>query len=151
MHEFSANEVLGQWVLADAMVGEVVTDLRKIDAFGNWPGPIREPAVGGTTKTSAQRLEKDLRVEAALSSPDLMTWLREVVDVTTQRDRAVHAIALDQCMKCGSATMYGHPRSGEGVERSRDALLSVKGALRRTHRARASRGNRRVAGGESED
>jgi hypothetical protein len=27
---------------------------------------------------------------------------------------------------CGSATMDRHPRSGEGVERSRDALLSIK-------------------------
>ena len=37
----------------------------------------------------------------------------------------MHAISLNQCMNCGNATKFRHPRSGDEVDRSPEAIASV--------------------------
>jgi len=100
------------------MLGEIVTDLRRILSYTNWPGSILEPDSGSTTHIAAGKLERELRAEAALANAPLMTWLGKLNKVTEARDRVVHAIALHQCMNCGNASMFRHPRSGDEVDRS---------------------------------
>jgi len=121
----SANELVGQLTLADSMLGEVVGDMRKILAYANWPGTVLKPAVGVTTGKAAERLARELRHEAALASAALVNWIAQVAEVTEHRNRVVHAIALNQCMKCGEATMFRHPASGDDVDRSPEAVASV--------------------------
>jgi hypothetical protein len=43
-----------------------------------------------------------------------------------RRDRVVHAIALNQCMNCGEATMFRHPRSGKDVDRGLEAVAAIE-------------------------
>jgi hypothetical protein len=105
----SANELVGQVTLADSMLGEVVADMRKILAYANWPGTVREPAVGVITGRAAERFAKELGHEAALASTALVNWIAQVEEMTQHRNRVVHAIALNQCMNCGEATMFRHP------------------------------------------
>ena len=45
--------------------------------------------------------------------------------MTAHRNRVVHAIALNQCMNCGGATMFRHPASGDDVDRSPEAVASI--------------------------
>ncbi|GLI02921.1 hypothetical protein [Phytohabitans aurantiacus] len=141
MTDPSANELVGQLTLADSMLGEVVGDVRRILAYANWPGTVREPMAGTTTGKAAERLAKELGHEAALASAALVSWIAQVAEVTEHRNRVVHAIALNQCMNCGEATMFRHPRSGDDVDRSPEAVASVVGrykALRADGLARAT-------------
>lgn len=119
------NEV-GKLTLADAMIGEVVADLRLILAHANWPGTIRGYESGQTTQRMASKLERELAEEPALASKDLMTWIEDVVSVASDRDRIVHAVALDQCLSCGQASMFRHPRSEERVDRSPEAVAAIR-------------------------
>jgi len=121
----NADELVGRLTLADAMLGEVVTDLRRIVAYANWPGPIREPADGLTTSRATRKLEVELGHEAAFATGPLASWVAAVTEVVELRDRVVHAIALNQCMNCGDATMFRHPRSGKDVDRSPDAVEAI--------------------------
>ena len=125
MKDPSANELVGQLTLADSMLGEVVADMRKLLAHVNWPGTVREPAVGVTTGRAAEKLAKELGHEAALASAAFVNWIAQVAEVTKHRNRVVHAIALNQCMNCGEATMFRHPASGDDVDRSPEAVASV--------------------------
>lgn len=113
--ESRANELVGRLTLADAMLGEVVTDMRRILAHANWPGIVQEPGVGMTTGRAARKLETELGHEATLATDALTTWIASVTDVVDRRDRVVHAIALNQCMNCGEGTMFRHPRSERAV------------------------------------
>lgn len=126
MKEPSANELVGRLTLADAMLGEVVTDICRIFARANWPGIVREPGIGLTTGRAVRNLETNLGHEAALATAALTTWIAGIKDVVDRRDRIVHAIALNQCMNCGEATMFRHPRSGEAVDRDPQAVAAVE-------------------------
>jgi hypothetical protein len=123
--ESTANELVGRLTLADAMLGEVVTDMRRILAHANWPAIAREPGMGLTTGSAARKLETELGHEAALDTDALTTWVADVKDVVRRRDRVVHAIALDQCLNCGDATKFRHPRSGEDVDRGPEAEAAI--------------------------
>ena len=126
MTESTANELVGRLTLADAMLSEVVTDIRRILAHANWPGIVREPGVGLTTGSAARKLETELGHEAALATGALTTWIAGVKGVVDRRGRVVHAIALNQCMNCGEATMFRHPRSGEDVDRGPEAVAAIE-------------------------
>lgn len=124
--EPSANELVGGLTLTDAMLGELVTDVRRILAHAEWPGHIRLPAVGLTTGQAAEKLERDLRDEPTLATEALTKWIADIKDAFNQRNRIVHAIALNQCMECGDATRHLHPRSGEDVDRGPEAVAAIK-------------------------
>jgi len=121
----NSNELVGRLTLADAMLGEVVTDLLRILGHANWPGTVSDPYVGWTTSRAAKELQKGLTREAAFASPALVRWIADVQEVVERRDRVIHAIALNQCMSCGDATMFRHPRSGDDVDRSPSGVAAV--------------------------
>lgn len=106
-------------------LGELITDMLRLVAHANHPAEPAAVREGGTTSKVAGDLEANLRDERALFGNDVAGWLDRVLAAVDQRDKIVHAIALDQCVSCRSATSYTHPRSSTQVDRSHDAVLSL--------------------------
>ena len=119
------NDAVGKLTLADAMLGEVVTDLLRILAQANWPGTPATVRYGQTTRNVTTELEEYLNAENAVFPRWAWAWVNQVLAAVDLRDQIVHAIALDQCMTCSAATTFSHPRSGSAVDRSPEAVAAL--------------------------
>lgn len=122
----TVHEMIGRLTLADAMLGEAVNDFRDMIATANWPGTVKPLPRGDTTAQAVEKLERDLVLEAAFASPGLVRRMGAVRAATIARNALIHAIAADQCLACGEATRFTHPRSGKVVDRSVESVASVK-------------------------
>jgi hypothetical protein len=57
------------------------------------------------------------------------SWLADIVAATDVRNELLHAVALNQCDVCGAASRFVHPRSGNEVNRSDEAVRELTAQL----------------------
>src|SRR3954463_7296840 len=77
---------------------------------------------GLTTKQAARDVWRRLEADLGLFGNTAGGWLSDVITVTDTRNELLHAVALDRCGTCGTATKFIHPRSGRQVDRSEQAV-----------------------------
>jgi hypothetical protein len=87
-----------------------------------------QDARGLTTGKAAQVLLGHTRGDRALITPEVRNWLKRVVKAAEMRNRAMHAVARDQCVLCGDATRFEH--KGHMVDRSAAAVETVSARFR---------------------
>jgi hypothetical protein len=69
--------------------------------------------------------------------PDIADdWLSEVLEAADVRNELLHAVARNRCIKCGTATLFQHPRTGRLIDRSEDAVQTLTEKLLEPARAR---------------
>lgn len=112
---------VGELALADTALCELLAEM--LTAVWDLEGIT--DAVPDTTGATANRLLGALKRHAVLVglAADSRPWLKRVVAAAAQRNGLIHAIALDRCIRCGSATRYEH--RGSQVDRSAGAVSAT--------------------------
>jgi hypothetical protein len=87
-----------------------------------------QDASGMTTGKAAQSLLGHSRSGRTLITPDVRDWLKRVVEAAEKRNKAMHAVARDQCVLCGDATRFEH--KDHPVDRSPAAVEEVSTSFR---------------------
>lgn len=81
-----------------------------------------------TTGKAAQELLKLAKTDPALLGPDVGDWLKRTVLAAQERNKVMHAVARDQCVLCGNASVFEH--RGKPVDRSPVAVAVVSTEFR---------------------
>lgn len=120
--------MIGDLVLVEVAIGELIGDmLTELYRLKGDDRPLPD-----TTGQRAKRLLGALKDgERYPGLPDvdgLRAWAIHVVEAAEDRNRIVHALALDRCVRCGDATRFGH--NGKPVDRSDAAALQLTNHIR---------------------
>lgn len=81
-----------------------------------------------TTGRAAQELLKQAKSDSTLLGPDVRDWFKRVGQAAQERNKIMHAVARDQCVLCGNATLFVH--KGKPVDRSAGAVAVVSTEFR---------------------
>ena len=98
--------------------------LRMLD-YGHLSSMPKAPDPGLTTKQAAKEVLKLKEKYPRLVANDADDWLREVLATADERNELTHAVALNRCVTCGSATLFQHPRTGKWIDRSDEAVQAL--------------------------
>lgn len=116
---------VGHLTLADTALSELLIDMLRMLDCGHLSAPPQEPDPGLTTKQAVGRVRKVREKTRRLLPDDVEDWLTEVAATADERNEILHAVALNRCANCGTATMFQHPRSGKLVDRSEAAVQAL--------------------------
>lgn len=116
---------IGHLALADASLGALLIDILRLVAEAGYPDRPSSVDTGLTTKQAAAALQSQLQRDESLFPNDFAEWLAVVDDATESRNRIMHAVAVNRCVNCGSAEQFVHPRSGEFVDRTEEAIRAL--------------------------
>jgi hypothetical protein len=116
---------IGHLTLADSALCELLIDILRMLDYGHLTAHPRAPDPGLTTRQAAKQALKFGEKYPRLIPTPVRDWLDEVVDATDERNELVHAVALNRCVECGSATLFQHPRTGRTVDRSDAAVKAL--------------------------
>jgi hypothetical protein len=116
---------LGHLALADATLGALLIDILGILGYAGHPEAPPSVNTGLTTKAAAKEVQRRLKEQPELFGDTATDWLSNVVAVAESRNQLLHAVALDRCGTCGTATKFTNPRSGSEVDRSEQAVRDL--------------------------
>lgn len=116
---------VGHLALADSTLSELLIDMLRMIEYGKLSGTPKEPDPGLTTRQAAKEVRKCLSDFARLFPDEASGWLSEVLDTAEIRNEVLHAVALNRCVTCGTATQFEHPRSGKRIDRSDVAVQEL--------------------------
>ncbi len=106
----------GHLTLADTALGELLIDLLRMLDYGHLSSMPKAPDSGLTTKQAAKEVLSFREAYPRLVPDYVGDWLREVVAAADDRNELTHALALNRCSKCGTATLFQHPRTGKWID-----------------------------------
>jgi hypothetical protein len=115
----------GHLMLADTALSEVLIDMLRMLDYGHLSSMPKAPDAGLTTKQAAKEVLAFGDRYPRLIPDGAAGWLSDVVAAADERNRLTHAIALNRCNTCGTATLFRHPRTGEWVDRSNEAVRAL--------------------------
>jgi hypothetical protein len=110
-----SDAAVGRLAVMDGALNDLLRDL-----VGEVTG---KDAAGMTTGKAAQVLLGHARDDRVLITPEVRDWLKLVVKAAEKRNEAMHAVARDQCVRCGNATRFEH--KGRPVDRSAATVEAV--------------------------
>ncbi|WP_350280481.1 hypothetical protein [Kribbella sp. HUAS MG21] len=116
---------IGHLALADSALGALLTDILQALAQAAYPAPPAKVDVGLTTKQSVRKVERRAHSEPHLFPSQTGAWLLEVHEATELRNSILHAVAINRCANCGAASHFVHPRSGQHVDRTDEAIRNL--------------------------
>ena len=125
---------LGHLALADATLGALLIDMLTVLAHACYPEAPRVVKADLTTKQAAREVRRCLEADPKLFGDTAEDWLSAVTAVADSRSELLHAVALDRCGTCGSASRFVHPRSGREVDRSEQAVRDVTARVLAAHK-----------------
>ncbi|MEV0561465.1 hypothetical protein [Dactylosporangium sp. NPDC050588] len=116
---------LGHLALADASLGVLLVDMLSLLAHAGYPAGPSAVDTGKTTRQSARAVQGLLSAQPELFGDTAGDWLSDLIAVTELRNELLHAVALNRCSACGTASRFLHPRSGREVDRSEQVVRDV--------------------------
>lgn len=116
---------VGHLVLADSALSELLIDMLRMLDYGHLSAMPRQPDPGLTTKQAARELRRFHEKYPQLFPDVAEDWLSEVLEAADLRNELLHAAARNRCIKCGTATLFEHPRTGKVIDRSEDAVQAL--------------------------
>jgi hypothetical protein len=115
-----SDAAVGRLAVMDAALNDLLRDLGA--EIAGWD------AAGWTTGKAAMELLKRAKDDPELLGPDVRDWLKRAVQAAEERNKVMHAVARDQCVVCGNATVFEH--KGRPVDRSAGAVAAVSTEFR---------------------
>jgi hypothetical protein len=115
---------LGHLMLADTALSELLIDMLRMLDYGHLTS-MPKPDSGLTTKQAAKEVFKFQEKYPRLVPDHAGEWLLEVLTAADERNELTHAVALNRCMRCGTATLFQHPRTGKYIDRSDEAVQAL--------------------------
>lgn len=116
---------VGHLTLADTALSELLIDILRMLDYGHLSAPPQPSDPGLTTKQAVGEVRKVRERTPRLLPDDVEEWLTGVAAAADERNEMLHAVALNRCVTCGTATMFQHPRSGKLVDRSEAAVQAL--------------------------
>jgi hypothetical protein len=117
---------IGHLTLADTALSELLIDMLRMLDYGHLSSMPKAPDPGLTTRQAAREVLKFQEKYPLLVLPDdVGDWLRQVLVAADERNELTHAVALNRCVECGTATLFQHPRTGKWVDRSDEAVRAL--------------------------
>jgi hypothetical protein len=116
---------VGHLTLADSALSELLIDMLRMLDHGHLSATPREPDPGLTTRQAARGVRKVQKEYPRLVPDDADDWLNEVLDAAEKRNELLHAVALNRCDTCGTATLFQHPRTGKVIDRGEEAVQTL--------------------------
>jgi hypothetical protein len=116
---------LGHLMLADTALSELLIDMLRMLDYGHLSSMPEPPDSGLTTKQAAKQVLKFQEKYPHLVPDRASEWLLEVLTAADKRNELTHAVALNRCNRCGTATLFQHPRTGEYIDRSDEAVQAL--------------------------
>jgi hypothetical protein len=124
---------VGHLTLADSALSELLIDMLRMLDYGDLSTMPRDPDRGLTTKQAARDVRRFQEEYPRLFPDDADDWLSEVLDAADERNELLHAVARNRCIKCGTATLFQHPRTGRMIDRSEEAVQALTEKLLNLH------------------
>lgn len=115
----------GHLTLADTALSELLIDMLRMLDYGHLSAMPKAPDPGLTTKQAAKEVLKIQEKYPRLVPDAAGDWLREVLAAADERNELTHAVALNRCIRCGTATLFQHPRTGKWIDRSDEAVQEL--------------------------
>lgn len=116
---------VGHLTLADSALSELLIDMLRMLDYGHLSAMPQQPDPGLTTKQAALAVSKVHDLSPFLFPDSAEDWLLDVLNAADERNEMLHAVALNRCVSCGTATLFQHPRSGKLVDRSEAAVQAL--------------------------
>ncbi|MEU7971282.1 hypothetical protein AB0B48_04500 [Micromonospora sp. NPDC049089] len=116
---------LGHLMLADTALSELLIDMLRMLDYGHLSSMPKPPDSGLTTKQAAKQVLKFQERYPRLVPDRAGEWLLEVLTAADERNELTHAVALNRCISCGTATLFQHPRTGRYIDRSDEAVQAL--------------------------
>lgn len=116
---------LGHLMLADTALSELLIDMLRMLDYGRLSSMRKPPDPGLTTKQAAKEVLKFQEKYPRLIPGHADGWLLEVLAAADERNELTHAVALNRCSRCGTATVFQHPRTGRRIDRSDAAVQAL--------------------------
>ncbi|MFI7025748.1 hypothetical protein ACIBMZ_23835 [Micromonospora sp. NPDC049900] len=116
---------LGHLMLADTALSELLIDMLRMLDYGHLSSMPKPPDSGLTTKQAAKQALKFQEKYPHLLPDRASEWLLEVLTAADERNELTHAVALNRCNRCGTATLFQHPRTGKYIDRSNEAVQAL--------------------------
>lgn len=124
---------LGHLMLADTALSELLIDMLRMLDYGHLSSLPKAPDPGLTTKQAALEVLKVQEKYPRLVPDDAGNWLQEVLTAADERNELIHAVALNRCIACGTATLFQHPRTKKWIDRSAEAVQGLTERLLDLH------------------
>lgn len=115
----------GHLTLADTALAELLIDMLRMLDYGHLTCMPKAPDPGLTTSQAAKEVLKFKERYPRLLPDDAKNWLSEVLAAAHERNELTHAVALNRCIRCGTATLFQHPRTGKWIDRSDEAVRAL--------------------------
>lgn len=115
----------GHLTLADTALSELLIDMLRMLDYGHLSSIPKAPDPGLTTKQAANEVLKFRREYPYLMPDETDDWLGDVLAAADERNELTHAVALNRCIQCGTATLFQHPRTGRWIDRSDEAVHAL--------------------------
>jgi hypothetical protein len=116
---------LGHLMLADTALSELLIDMLRMLDYGHLSSMPKSPDPGLTTKQAAKEVLRFQEKYPRLVPDRAGEWLLEVLVAADERNELTHAVALNRCIRCGTATLFRHPRTGNYIDRSDEAVQAL--------------------------
>jgi hypothetical protein len=116
---------LGHLMLADTALSELLIDMLRMLDYGRLASMPKPPESGLTTKQAAKDAIKFQEKYPRLVPDHAGEWLLKVLASADERNELTHAVALNRCDRCGTATLFQHPRTGRYIDRSDEAVQAL--------------------------
>jgi hypothetical protein len=116
---------LGHLMLADTALSELLIDMLRMLDYGHLSSIPKPPDYGLTTKQAAKQILRFQDKYPRLVPDHAGEWLLEVIKAADERNELTHAVALNRCISCGTATLFRHPRTGKCIDRSEEAVQAL--------------------------
>jgi hypothetical protein len=117
-----SDAAVGRLAVMDAVLNDLLRDL------------ATEIGITGvdieylTTRKAANKLLEHAKLDPSLLTPEVTEWLKRIGKAAEERNQVMHAVAQDQCVLCGDATLFEH--KGRHVDRSAVAVAGVSAGFR---------------------
>lgn len=116
MDDEASGDSIGDLTVADTMLGMLLQDI--LSSVPDGEKRLRE-----TTNQAANRLKRCAEQRPDLFPDGFPRWLARIQCAAEERNKIIHAAAVNRCVTCGKAARFTH--QGQPVDRSTEAVRSL--------------------------